>query len=534
MKNKQRQTALEGAGVMGLSLIIVKLLGALYKIPLNNLIGSEGYTYFLNSYDIYSLLLVVSTAGLPVAMSRMVAAADAVGNRAQVRQIKQASLLLFSALGIIGTLIMTVGGKKLASVMGIPDGTLCILALSPAVLFVCLSSCYRGYFQGQSIMTPSGVSQIIEAVCKLMPGLLLAWLIRKRTGLLVPSVAGAILGVTIGEVIAFAYLYLAYRRFNAGPETGDSSLQAESLGATVKELLIIGVPITIGSAGLQLFSLIDDAMIMDRLQEAAGLTYQAAKSLRGLYGTAQTIFNLPGALMTAFTATAIPAITACIATGDQEGAKRVANSEIRVMTLVILPCAVGMGVLGTPIIRMLYRAYSDAECAISGSLLSMLAICVIINGLVLMMNTILQAHNYARLPVYNMLAGGVLKIAINYLLVGIPGINIYGAPVGTAACFILIAVLDVIAMRRKLGEYAPRIFRLMAKCIVACAIMGAAAFLSNLLLSRFLSVKLACVGAIGVAVVVYVIEVLVLKLITYEECRLLPKGEKIAAMLHIH
>lgn len=534
MKNNQRQSVLAGAGVMGISLIIVKLLGALYKIPLNNLIGSEGYTYFLNSYDIYSLLLVISTAGLPVAMSRMVAAADAVGNRAQVRQINRASLLLFSGLGIIGTLIMTVGANKLSSVMGIPDGTLCILALAPAVLFVCLSSCYRGYFQGQSIMTPSGISQIIEAVCKLMPGLLLAWLIRKRTGLLVPSVAGAILGVTIGEIIAFAYLYLTFRRYRTALDAGDRSLPADSLGTTLKELLIIGVPITIGSAGLQLFSLIDDAMIMDRLQEAAGLTYSAAKALRGLYGTAQTIFNLPGALMTAFTATAIPGITACIAREDKEGALRVANSEIRVMTLVILPCAVGMGVLGTPIIRLLYRAYSDAECSVSGALLSMLAVCVILNGLVLMMNTVLQAHNYARLPVYNMLAGGVLKIAVNYLLVGIPGINIYGAPVGTVACFLLIAVLDVIAMRRKLGEYAPHILRLMAKCIIACAIMGAVAFFSNLILSRFLSVKLACIGAIGAAVVVYLVEVLAMKLITYDECQLLPKGEKIAAMLHIH
>ena len=531
MKPMKKQSFLQGAGILALATIAVKIIGAFYKIPLNNIIGKEGYAYFLQSYDIYALLLTLSTAGLPVAMSRMIAAAQARGNLAQVRRITQAANRVFLVLGLGGTLFMMLLCKPLASMMGIPDGSLAILALGPAVLFVCLNSSFRGFFQGQSIMTPTGLSQVIEAACKLVLGLALAFVIQKATANIIQSVSGAILGVTIGSILAFFYLAVEYRRYAPSLNDHGATRPSKSLSATIRELLDIAIPITIGSAGLQVISLIDNALVMRRLA-SAGFAYDAAKGLRGLYGTAQTLFNLPGSLVLPFTISVIPAITTCLAKRDRRGALRVESSAVRIMTLLILPCGVGLSVLGQPIIRLLYSAYSDADIRTAGTLLSILSVAVILNGLVLLLNAIMQAHGFVSLPVMNMIIGGVVKVVINFILVGMPKLNIYGAPIGTVTCFLVITILDIFCINRVV-KHPPKVVGLMVKPLIACFFMGCAAYLSNSVLSSVLPAKLACLGAIVVAVVVYAVMVLALHIITYEDCLLLPKGDKIAKLLHI-
>ena len=533
MQPLKKQSFLQGAGILALATVAVKLIGALYKIPLNNVIGKEGYAYFLQSYDIYALLLTISTAGLPVAMSRMIADAQARGNLAQVRRINETSMWVFLGIGIFGTLLMTALCKPLAIMMGIPDGWPVILCLGPAVLFVCVNSSFRGFFQGQSNMTPTGISQVIEAACKLLLGLLLAFLIMKLSENVIGSVAGAILGVTIGSVLAFIYLYLEYRKTAPALEDNGATQPSKTIRATMEELLTIAIPITIGSAGLQVINLIDNALIMRRLQDAAGFNYEAAKGLRGLYGTAQTLFNLPSALVMPFTISLIPAIAACMAKKDRKGALSTENSGIRIMTLLILPCGVGLCVLGQPIVRLLYSSnYTNADIATAGNLLSIVSIAVILNGLVLLLNAIMQAHGFVSLPVINMIVGGIVKVIVNFILVGIPEINIYGAPIGTVISFLVITVLDILCLNRTIKD-PPNVLKLMARPALACLFMGMAAYSVDGLLSEVMSPKLSCIFGIMAAVGVYAILVLALKIITYEDCLLLPKGEKIAKLLRI-
>ena len=546
MKPMKKQSFLQGAGILALATIAVKIIGALYKIPLYNIIGKTGNAYFTKAYNIYSLLLTISTAGLPVAMSRMIADAQARGNLAQVRRINSASMRVFLFLGLCGTLIMTALCKPLATLVGIPDGSIVILALGPAVLFVCVNSSYRGFFQGQSIMTPTGLSQVIEAACKLILGLLLAILLKKVTdgtlvysatgetldGSIIYSASGAILGVTIGAVLAFVYLFLEYRRHAPALDDNGASRPSRTMKATTKELLKIAIPITIGSAGLQAITLIDDALIIHRLTGAAGIAYKSALDLQGLYGSIQTLFNLPAALVMPFTISLIPAITACLAKKDRKGAHSVESSGIRIMTLLILPCGVGLSVLGTPIVRLLYTN-TEADSLIAGTLLSIISAAVILNGLVLMLNATMQAHGYVSLPVVNMIIGGIVKVVVNFILVGMPSINIYGAPIGTVICFLVITILDIYCLN-KVVKHPPKVLRLMIKPAIACVVMGAAAWLSNRLLIGFVPEKLACLAAIAAAVAVYAVMVLALRIVTYEDCMLLPKGDKIAKILRVH
>ncbi len=531
-KRLKKQSFLHGAAVLALATAIVKVIGACYKIPMVRIIGNQGYTYFLAAYDIYSVLLTISTAGLPVAMSRMISQAQTLGNHQQIKRIYKASLYVFLAIGIVGSAGMLLFCRQLANFMETPNAWVAIGALGPAVLFVCVISSYRGFFQGQSMMTPTAVSQVIEALCKLFIGLALAWLITRAGYGSEYAAGGAIAGVTIGIVLSFLYLSVAHRRAsNQLTGQGDGS-GALPLRQTMRTLLTIAIPITIGAAGLQIINLIDSKLVVGRLVSSAGFTQDAAEDLRGIYGACQTLFNMPSAFITPITISVIPAITSHLTLKNRTGAFKVEESAIRIMFLLSLPCGVGLAVLAAPILSMLY-GYTGSTLTTGTPLMVILGICVIFNCLVLLTNAIMQAHGDVLTPVINMLVGGIVKIIVNYILVGQAAINITGAPIGTLSCYLVITALNLIAMRRKMKRM-PRVFSTSFKPLLATAAMALAAYMSYDVLQTILSSQtIACLGAIVCAVAVYGIFVIVLRIITIDDCMLLPKGEKIAKILRI-
>ena len=294
-----------------------------------------------------------------------------------------------------------------------------------------------------------------------------------------------------------------------------------------------GLPITLGSAGLQIINLFDTMIYMRRLTGALAWSSDAADTAKGIYNFCQTIFNLPCSLITPITISIIPTVTAALTKGNTAGARHTEESAVRTMSLIAMPCAVGLAVLSEPIIRLLARNYGPESVATAAPILAYLGIAVIFNSTVLLFNAIMQAHGDVTTPVVNMLIGGVVKVVVNYILVAIPSLNIIGAAIGTIVCYVTITVLDLIAMRRSVTT-RPAIFRNVIRPAAAAGIMGAATFFAAALLRSFTdSNTVVCLGALIAAVVVYVIFVVVLRCITYEDCMLLPKGEKIAKILHI-
>ena len=527
----KKQTFLGGAAVLALAVAIVKVIGAFYKIPLNRFIGDEGFGYFNTAYDIYSVLLMISTTGLPVAMSRMISEARTLGQTRQIRQIFRTSFLVFLTIGAVGTAGMALLCRQLAALMSQEQSWFAILCLSPAVLFICLISAERGFFQGQGNMVPTSVSQVMEALCKLIVGLTLAYILNKTTGQMSYAAGGAILGVTLGTVVATLYLSLKRRR--AMSELGEECLDPTvySTRDTARKLLSIAVPITIGAAGLQFITTIDAAVYMARLKGAAGMA-QEADRLKGIYNFCQTIFNLPCAFISPITVAAIPAITEQLTLRRFRRANTVAESATRVMSLVAMPCSVGLMVLAEPVTQLL-GGYTGERLALSTVLMAILGLCVFFNSFVLVMNAIMQAHGFVYLPVFTMIIGGIAKIIVNYILVGNPKINIVGAPIGTVICYMLISALNIIAMRRVL-RHPPRLLSNLAKPALASVLMGAAAFLLNKLC---LAVHLPLVLRTGVSILgaggVYLVLVVVLRIVTRDDCSLLPKGDKIAKLLRV-
>ena len=554
---KSGQNFLAGAAILSAATMIVKVIGMFYKIPLQQFIGENGYAYFTAAYDIYTVLLVISTTGLPVAMSRMVSEAKTLGNGRQMQRIFHTALTVYLILGCLGTGLMMLLPNLLADkVMGLPNASYSIFALGPAVIFVCLASTGRGYFQGQGDMRPTGVSQIIEALGKLVLGLGFAWLAIRFTGNDAYASGATIAGISIGAGLSTLFVFSRYRKNRKEVlAMGGTPL---SVGTTAKKLLAIAVPITIGAAGLQLIGLLDSITVMHRLVSAAESTapeagnvmakllqiaaaspkedmsvaQNASEIAKGIYSFCQTIFNFPTAFIPCITAAIIPAITGHLTLKDRKGVRAVQNSSLRLMGLIALPCAVGVFVLSKPIMALL-GGYEGGKLEIAAWLLALLAPTILINSISTMTTAIMQAHNHMVIPVINTLIGGVVKVIVNFILVGNPNIAILGAPVGTFSCFIVIMVLNLFAVRRVLEE-PPKLIPALWKTAIAAAIMGAAAYGAYYGLSMMISsVAVCCLGAIAVAVVVYVALVIVFKAISYDDCMFLPKGEKIAKLLKI-
>lgn len=528
----KRQSFLHGAAVLALATFIVKLIGACYKIPLGNIIGDAGYGYFTTAYDIYSVLLTISTAGLPVAMSRMISEAQALGNSAQIKRVYKASLYVFLTIGIVGSGGMLLFCRQLAAFMRSPDSWASIAALAPAVLFVCIISSYRGFFQGQRDMTPTSVSQVFEALCKLFIGLAAAWLVMKQTNDVVLAAGGAILGVTVGTVISALYLGVKHRA--AAAYLSEQGGVCKPMGVTIRQLLSIAIPITIGAAGLQIINLIDAKIVMARLIDAAGYSQDSANVLKGIYNFCQTLFNLPAAFIVPITVSIIPSITNFLTMKNGRGAWQIEESAVRITALLGLPCGIGLAVLARPILVLL-RGYGPEQLATGVPILTVFGVAVIFNCLVLLTNAVMQAHGNVTTPLINMLIGGVVKVVVNYILVAIPALNIIGAPIGTLCCYITIITLNLVAMRKMLKSRCPRVLYTLGRPLLASLVMGGAAWASAGLLGKLVSSNtIVCLGSIVIACAVYAVMVLALRIITLDDCMLLPKGEKIARFLKIH
>ncbi len=525
----KKQTFLHGTALLALSTAIVKLIGAFYSIPLKAIIGDQGFGYYSTAYEIYTMLLMISTAGLPVAMSRMISQASSLDNYRQLRKIYTVARTIFLSLGLVGALLMTLLCKQLAVFQKQPDAWMCIAALGPSCFLICLMSTFRGFFQGQSNMKPTSVSQVLEAATKLIVGLSLAfgltWLYKNEA----LAAGGAIIGVTTSCLVSSIYLFFRFRKSYRELPMGEDT--AESGKTIAKTLLAIAIPITIGSAGLQILTVLETKIYMSQLLQF--MSQDTADTQKGIYNFIQKIFNMPCAFITPITISIIPAITGLITTKDTKGAKTTAESSARVTALMAMPCTMGLLVLAEPVTALL-GGYSGEKLALATNLMRVLAVCIMFNATVLLTNAIMQAYGHVNLPVVNMFIGGILKLGAVFILTGNPRIGILGTPIGSLLCYVSITVLNLITMRWVLKE-PPAILKNMLRGFLAAAVMGAGTFgvWYGLKWLGIGSRVILCAVPILVGAVIYLICAIAFKAITREDCLLLPKGDKIAKLLHL-
>ena len=554
----KKQNFLHGAMLLTIATAIVKVIGALYKIPLKMIIGDQGYSYFVTAYDIYMVLLMISTAGLPIAMSRMISESTALNRNNQVRRIYKTARAIFLGLGIISTALMVLFCHELAEFQGQPDAWAAVACLGPCALLMGIMSTYRGFSQGQGDMRPTSNSQMLEAVVKLIVGLAAAWGVMYFTKSVALAAGGAILGVTVSCMASVVYLFAKFQpAYNALPETDDKAL---SFGDTAKSLLAIAVPITIGSAGLQILAVVETNLYMGQLRSTLDATMSAGAletwltaygyegealvradaiqflmdTRKGIYNMTQTIFNMPCAFIIPITTSIIPAITAHLTLSNHAAVKSTEESAARITSLISLPCAVGLLVLARPVMALL-GGYSGEKLELATILLALLAVSIYLYSVLQLTNALLQSHGYAHIPVINTLVAGVLKLAVVYVLTGNPDLGIVGAPIGMTLCYLAIAIFNIVALNRTVSD-RPALISNFLRSAPSAIVMGICVFGCYYAMETLLHISstlLLCGVPIVVGVLVYVVCVVLFKSITREDCILLPKGEKIADLLRL-
>lgn len=525
---------------MAAAVAIVKIIGALYKIPLGNMLSGTGMGYFGTAYNIYSVLLTISTAGLPLALSKLVSEANTLGRHNQKNRTFHVALGAFFVIGSIGTLLMFLFPQQLAGLMNNSQAWYAIKTLSPAVVCVCCMSAFRGFTQGQTQMMPTAISQVIEALCKLFIGLLVVTIMINSGYNEAHAAGGAILGVTVGTALALFYLLVYYTRTYRHHMQVARDLP-DSHKSILKDILRLGIPITLGSSVMSIITLVDNKLVLMRLQEAVGFTEEVASWHYGAYFNTMNLYNLPSSFIVPITVSVIPAVSACLARRDGKGVNQIVSSSMRITSLLAFPAGIGLCVLAGPIMNLVYPMKPE-EAAVGAPLLAILGIASIFVCLMLLANSILQAHGMVNIPIVTMVIGGVVKIATNWILVGNPAINIKGAPIGTLLCFALIAILNFIVIWRVLPK-KPSLGRTFLLPAVAAAIMGFAVWASYQLLHlvanglfgshALLANGVSVLGAIVIGVVIYAFLIVKMHIISKEDLSLMPKGEKLAGILHI-
>lgn len=540
----------QGAFLLLCSAVIVKLIGAIFKIPLSSkyCLGDLGFGYFSSAYDLFTPFYALAMAGLPVAVSKTVSEYSAKGRYNDVRQMLKVSRRVYLAAGLICFLCLAAfvyPFSRLTDSTG--EGIYSLFAMTPSVIFCCLMSSYRGYYQGLNNMLPTALSELLEALCKLILGFGFGFLTVKITGNAALGSAAAIFGITVGTAVSTLYLKLYYKFKGDGfsTEQVSGSLKADSGKTAVKALVMIAVPVALASLAGNIALIIDALTVRRQLgalnedsfniiremyaYSVADYNKTAATPitngeisalLYGIRGKAYTLFNLVPTLTTVIGVSAVPVLSGLNAEKDYTALNRNLNSALKLTSLISIPAGVGLCVASDRIMKLLYDSAASVE--IGAPLLKVFGIAAIFAGTAIPLTGVLQAIGKQKAALINIAAGAAAKLIIGILTVSVPEINIMGAAVGTLACYAVIFVLHITVLLRSKG-ISVNIKAVFLKPLVSALICGIAACAVLKIEETFF----VTFSAILAAVVVYVICLILLKALEEDDLSYLPKAEKL-------
>ncbi len=571
-RKRSRQSFLQGALILMMGTLIVKVVSLLFKIPITNMLSEAAMSYFENAYTFFTLFSTLASAGFPVAISKIVAENNVQGKFSDTKKILRLSLYLFLGTGLLFSFLMFLGAEKFAVIINNEGAALSIMALSPAVFFLCLMSAYRGYYQGLRNMVPTATSQIIEAVVKLLCGVLFtyvaleycrnefltqgtvlgkAYASQNAADLAIYQIgsAAALLGVVVSTAAGFLYLSLRHKFFGDGitMEQVLASPNPTDSNKMLKHILQLSIPICLGSLALNLSSMIDMTTVLGRLNRAVEQAPDVVRAMYGaaipkdmennlipahLYGAytsiAVTISNIVPAAATGFGVSALPIVSDAWARRSRKDVAKGVHTVLRITSLFCVPCGIGLWMLADPICNLFFNR--PMGVAIAAPTLRVLGLASIFTSLVLSLNSLLQAIGRVSVPVRLVIMGAIVKVILNYTLVGIPGINLQAVPYGTLISYIMITLLSMYVIQ-EVAKVRLNIIALLWKPVVAAIACGFTAAVTYDTISLVWKSRLAVLPAIGLGALVYGFGVILLKAVRKEDILMLPKGEKVVKIL---
>ncbi len=523
---EEKSNFLRGATILAAAGILSRLLGLFFKIPLYQMVGSYGNGIYGNVTAIYNTLLMVSTVGVPVAISKMVSENIARGEYQTAHRIFKVSMVTLIGLGTGSTLFLFFGaGWIIETANWTYESLPAMIAIAPAPLIISIVSAYRGFFQGFQIMTPTAFSQIIEQVTRVLLGVLLAWLFSSRFGVGM-GVGGAVFGATAGGLVAGILLFALYKNFTSVNKKllrQRTKRRQKTNRQLLKRLIIIAIPVTLTSALVSMFSTIDSFIYVGRLA-VAGVDEVTATMMFGDFTNAEILINIPLVLSGTLAVAMIPTISESFAKRDRAAMSQKIQLSIRVILLIAFPSCIGLSVLSGAIFDLLFPG-----SPYGAAILQTFAFTTIFMMLSNTFQSMLQSIDRFRIPLFNLGIAMILRFITGWIFLAIPFFNIQGIVVSTLITFIYLTVANYMAVKRYAGVKIHWLHDLF-KPLVSALVMGLATHFLYQATVAVVGIFWALILAVLVAVVVYSLVMVMIKGITEEELAYFPGSGKLIGL----
>ena len=523
----KKETFLQGILVLVFSQVLIKVLGLVQTLYLTNRkgFGDSGNAIYMGSYQIYALLLSISSIGIPNAISKLVSERIAIGDNSGAHKVFKVALLTFGIIGMVGTLLLFFGAGFISNFwLEIPESKITLMILSPGVFFVAISSVFRGYFSGRQQMKATANAQSFEQFWKTLLTIIfveIAVVLTSRNTVYMAAAATAATSMAI--LFSFIYLYRFYkveRKFISIKNEQGVKAENKTIKSIVKTILWISIPISLTAILSTLNKLVDSMTVVKMLKPILG--EETAKIKYGILSAKVDILtSLPLAFNVAFATALVPAISAAAAQRDYDTINKRISFSLLLSLLIGLPCTAGMFLYSREILLLLFP-YASA----GGTLLAISAFTIIFTILAQTINGILQGFGKVRVPVIALGVGVIAKVIANVVLMPIDGIYENGAAIGSVLCH-LISFIIVYVVLIKTTKLNFSLFKLAIKPCIATTIMSAVSYGAYILVKGFLPIRISTIITILIAVIVFVFSILILKVFSKEEIEMLPKGEKV-------
>lgn len=532
INNKPKKEGfMQGVITLMFSQVLIKILGLVYTLYLTNRqgFGDKGNGICASGYQIYALLLTISSIGVPSAISKLVSERVAVGDNKGAHRIFKIAFATFAVIGLVGSLLLFFGANVIANQwLQIPDAEMTLVALSPAIFFVTVASVMRGYFNGRQKISVGAKSQTLEQVFKTLLTIIVVEVVAILSNVSTEwMAAGANLATTLATFLGFSYLFLYYRseRKEVATEIKNTvNYKYERVSTIIKRILLVSIPITLTAIMSSINKNVDSFTVVRNLR--AFMPEDQATALYGILGgKVDTLTSLPLAINVAFATALVPAISAAKAKGDNKTITEKTSFSLLVSMLIGLPCTVGMFIFAQPILNLLFPNANDGAL-----ILQISALTIIFTILDQTINGALQGFGKLMIPTISLATGVFVKFIFNITLIKIPNIGVYGAAWGSVACH-LVAFCIAFTMLRKYIKLNLTFSKFVLKPVISTAIMGICSYFTYLALKGIIVERLATIIAIMVAVVIYSLAIVALKVFTKDEFKMMPAGDKIVKFL---
>ena len=544
-KNKSGNNFIVQGGILAIAGIISRIIGFIYRVPLQNTIGDAGMGYYAAAYQIYSIMLIISSYSLPVAVSKLVSAKVAKGQYKNARKVFHGALLFATLTGGATCLVVLFGADTLAgNIMSMPKSAIALRMLAPTLLIVALMGVVRGYFQGLGTMMPTALSQLIEqivnAIISVVAGLYLYDYGKKVADLLKDSAyqpawgaAGGTLGTGAGALAGLIVLIIMFLIHKKGFKRNikrDISGKVDSYGKIFRIIIVTVLPVILSTTIYNISDTLDQG-IFNYVMDLKG--YSAIKAeYWGMYSSKYRVLtNVPIALANALCSSMMPALTACIERGERKSARHKVAIATRFVMIISIPCAVGLAVLGRPVISLMFTGEVD----IPATLLKIGSSSVVFYSLSTLSNGVLQGIDKMRIPVRNAAIALVLHLGILYVTIGVMDLKLYGVVAACVSFALIMCILNWLSIAKYL-HYHQEIMRTFIIPLISSGIMGVIVWVIYYIMSKSMSDIISVTVSVAVGVVVYFIVLLLLKGVRENEIRSFPGGRlivRIARIFHL-